>query len=234
MSRRLSLVVTTLAAAFALGGCNNPTCGPGTMQQQNKDGTIQCVAASGTSIPCDVDGGATIVGGRCVAAVQCDPNSTTEINGVCIGTGGADTPPPCPPPSSGNTICVNGLIRNLVDNSRNMTDSIHVAYYSNPLNFLHHMPADARLDTTAGSFSFADVPSPSPALPLIAVAFGDGDLESTNMGVTFVAVGAGAANVQGGKSYRVDGYVIKRSVVEGWHTQTGVDWFTKGAYLARF
>src|SRR5437764_11904905 len=94
MNRSLSILVALVAwgsLGVSLSGCNAPSCGPGTAQKQQADGTLKCVAVDemDSMIPCDVDGGnAIIVGGKCVSAIQCDPNSTTLINGVCVGTGG--------------------------------------------------------------------------------------------------------------------------------------------------
>jgi len=72
----------------------------------------------------------------------------------------------------------------------------------------------------------------APAIPtgLIAIAVGDPDFGN----VTFVNAASGAQNVQAGKSYRVDAYVIQRSTVNAWNTAGGTDWISSGGYMARY
>jgi len=227
MTRWLSTVVAIAVGASAMS-CNTPVCGDGTKQVQNKDGSVQCVAvdAQPATIPCDTEHGAVIIGGICTSQRTCDPASTTEVNGVCVGTGGsADAPPPCPPPSAG-TFCVNGLIRDILDNGIHKA-RIHVAWYD-PLDFLSGGAAKAELDTDTGGYVFRDQ-SPT-GTGLIAIAVGDADRGN----VTFVTAGSGAQNVQAGKSYRVDGYAIPRSLVNMWNSQSGTDWVASGGYLARY
>ena len=79
MNRRSSILIALVAVgalAAVQSGCNEPSCGPGTVQQQQKDGTLKCVQTDdlNSMTPCEVDGGnVMIVGGKCVSAVQCDP-----------------------------------------------------------------------------------------------------------------------------------------------------------------
>jgi hypothetical protein len=228
MKRWLFLVVA-VAAGASLSGCNNPTCGMGTKQVQNKDGSIQCVPVDAlpSSIPCDTDGGAAISGGVCRSAITCG-QGTTLVNGVCVGTGtGSNQPPPCPPPASGK-VCINGVLHNLLDNSQFM-GTIHLAYYSDPLAFLNGQAPDQAIDSNTGTYIFTNVPAPA-ALPVVAIAVGDPDLSGTN----FMTTGSGGSNVLAGKSYRIDTYVLQRSTVDKWTMQTGFDWFTNGGYIARY
>jgi hypothetical protein len=225
MTRWLSTVVA-IAIGASTAGCNAPVCGAGTKQVQNKNGSVQCVAvdAQPATIPCDIANGAEIKGGVCTSVRTCG-QGTTEINGVCVGTGGGeDAPPPCPPPAAGK-FCVNGLLHNLLDNSVHK-GPIHVAWYD-PLNFLSGGPAEKELDTDTGGYVFTD--QTAPGMGLIAIAVGDAD----KSGTIFVTAGSGAQNVSTG-SYRVDGYVIPRTLVDTWNTQTSTDWFASGGYLARY
>jgi hypothetical protein len=230
MTRWLSLVVA-VAAAASLGGCNSPTCGKGTKQVQNSDGSLQCVQTDSpaSSITCDVDGGAVISGGICRSAISCG-QGTTLVNGVCIGSGGSG-PPPCPPPDTGK-ICINGVLHNLTDNAQFSGGTVHMGYYSNPFDFLKHLPPTAEIDSTNGTFLFANVDAPQ--LRLLAIATGDADLGTTNNGAKYVTTGSGGQNIDAGKSYRIDGYVIERTQVDAWKTQTGFDWFASGGYIAKF
>jgi hypothetical protein len=227
MTRWLSTVFTIAVGASAIS-CNTPVCGAGTKQVQNKDGSVQCVEvdAPQQTIKCDTEHGAVIQGGICTSVRTCDPATTTEINGVCVGTGGGGNgPPACPPPAAG-TFCVNGLIHDLLDNAVHKA-RIHVAWYD-PLDFLSGGAAKAELDTDTGGFVFRD--QPPTGTGLIAIAVGDADRSNT----VWVTAGSGAQNVRENKSYRVDGYAIPRTLVNTWNTQSSTDWVASGGYLARY
>jgi hypothetical protein len=92
----------------------------------------------------------------------------------------------------------------------------------------------AELDTDTGTYIFNSVAAP--ALPLMAIAAGDSDIavKGANAGAHFVETGAGAQNVSGGTSYRIDIFALKRTVVDGWSSQSGINWYANGGYLARF
>ncbi|HEX6839148.1 MAG TPA: hypothetical protein VF334_21360 [Polyangia bacterium] len=212
-----------VAIAVALAGCNEPACGPGTALVQIKGGGLQCQPTTGSpaAIPCDVDGGAVVVAGTCVSRVQCGPGTSLDAkSGLCVPSGAAD---PCPTPSAGH-VCVSGTLHHFVDDSPLAAgETVHVAI-SDPLAFLSGSPPLFQLDST-GTFVFPDVPMPASG----SLAVGAGDTAGTPN-----VVAATAALVTAGKSYRVDGYVLPRSVVDGWKTQTGTDWLAGGAYVARF
>ena len=226
-----TLVAAALAPGFLLGGCNVPTCGAGTIQLQHKDGNIECLPADGTISPvtCDLDGGAVLSGGLCRSGITCG-DGTTLVNGQCIASGGGDQPPACPPPASGK-ICVNGVLRSLTDGTK-FASPIHVAYYSSPFDFLNGVAPEAQLDSSDGTYQFADVSAPT--LKIFVIAIGESDLATTNKGTTYVTSGVGGSDIQADKSYRVDGFVVRRTTVQGWTDATGVDWFTTGGYLTRF
>lgn len=217
------LITEALMVGLLGGACSGAVCGPGTKQVQLQNGTLQCQPVDGLpdTIDCDADGGAVIVAGACVSRVQCGPGTRLDdASGQCIADGMAD---PCPPPASGN-VCVSGTLHHFVDDSPLAAgETVHVGI-SDPLTFLAGGQPIAQLDST-GSFVFPDVPTPSSGL----VAIGAGDLSGTPN--IIVATGA---QVVAGKIYHVDAYVLPRSVVEGWKTQTGDDFTGKGAYVAKF
>jgi hypothetical protein len=218
---RWLLIVATVAAAAA--GCNNPTCGAGTKQVQNKDGTIQCMPADALpdSIPCDVDGGASIVGGHCISAISCGPN-TMLVNGQCVGTGGGGGVPPCPAPAAG-TFCVNGALVNFLD-SMPSTDSVDVAVFD-PVTLLQGgAPIDHGVFT--GGFVLNNLAPPT--LGLLAVVVGD--VDGNRMDTIFINCGVGDQGIQAGNKYRVDAYVLKKTVADAW----GFDYTTNGSYVAKY
>lgn len=227
MNRSLS-VMLALAAALSMAGCNNATCGAGTKQVQNKGGTLSCVPVDAlpNTIPCDVDAGAQIVGGQCVSFVTCGPNTMYDpTTGVCTGTGTGGGLPDCPTPKPG-TSCVHGLLHNFVDNGAYTGPDVQVALYD-PLAFLAGKPALSTGTSSGGGYVFQDFTPPG--LQLIAIAVGNLNDES------MIAVSAsGAQNVVPGAIYRVDVYVIPRSVTDGWMNMTGVDYLGMGAYVAKF
>lgn len=219
--------IPTLAfvALAALGGCDAPSCGAGTKRVQASNGASVCVPADATSasIPCDVDGGAAIVGGVCVAEVTCGAGTALDpVSNECLPTAASDVPP-CPTPTAGN-LCVHGALYDFVDGSR-ATVKVHVAVFD-PLDFLGGGAPLAQSDVSTGSFVFTNVRAPS--LKLLAIAVGD------KAGSGYVLTGVAAQNIVAGQSYRIDGYVLARAVVDGWSAQTGSDWYASGAYVARF
>ncbi len=226
MNGRLALVAVFAAAAAS---CNAPTCGMGTKQVQQKDGTIQCVAADSgpSSIPCDVDAGATIVGGQCVSAVTCGPG-TTLMNGQCVGTGGGGVPQ-CGNPSSNAFFCISGALLNFEDNSTFNSGKIHVAVYD-PLSFLGGQPplSQGDFDATATTgYIFPNVQAPS--LPLIVVVTND-----VMGGSGHIVAATGDQGIAGGGKYRVDAYVLNKSTTDSWKSTGSFDIATGGAYVAKF
>lgn len=232
MKRSSSIVLALLgglALVAAAAGCNNPLCGPGTKQVQVKGGAIQCQPADGvvSMANCDVDAGAQLVGGICISRITCGPNTTYDpTTGVCTGTGTSGGGlPPCPTPGAGKA-CVHGLLHNFVDNSQYTGPDVPVALYD-PLAFLGGAAPIAMATSSNGGYVFADFVPPN--LHLIAIAVGN------MMDESMIAVSAtGAQNVVPGSTYRVDGYVIPRSVTDGWKMQTGIDYLSTGAYVAKY
>src|SRR5213593_4736603 len=112
-------MIRSLCALVLLGAaCNAPVCGKGTKEHQNPNGDVECVPSNGTvsDLDCDVDGGATLVAGKCVSAITCGANTKLE-NGECVGTGGVGmphVPEGCNTPATGK-FCINGVVRHLVD-----------------------------------------------------------------------------------------------------------------------
>lgn len=241
MTRVYEMTLLTALAALVGAGCSSLECGPGTVEKVDPaTGRAQCVAASATSIPCDVDGGAQIVGGVC----QGDPGKfptcgagtvLDPASGTCVATddGSTTRPPPCPTPDA-NHICVNGVVRFLVDGNYTAGTTFEVRAYD-PIAFLFMPDTTAPLATTTtdakGTYVLPNL-SP-PGTGLIAVAVID---PGTNHQYALSA--AGAKDLQGGKSYQVDPYAVPASVVAGWDTQAGyggADGFVgKGAYVALF
>jgi hypothetical protein len=218
-----------LALGISVAGCNNPVCGPGTKQHQKSNGDVQCIPddAMDNSILCDADAGATIVAGRCVSAITCGPN-TKLMNGQCVGTGGmgmSHVPDPCTTPSTGK-ICINGVVRHLLDNSFLASgEMVHVAVYE-PLNFLANPATATKLAEadTDDTFTFPDVPLPGSGLAAVAVSDASGGMLKTGTG----------AIVQAGKSYQVDAYVTPQTLVDTWHGLTGDDYAGNGAYVVKY
>jgi hypothetical protein len=229
-----SLILFALALSAVGVGCNNPVCGPGTKQHQKSNGDVECVPVDmpASGIPCDADAGATIVAGQCVSAITCGPN-TKLSNGVCVGTGGGGNhvPPACDPPAA-DKICINGVVRHLIDNSFLAPgEMVRVAVY-NPLAFLNDpttgLLKEAETDDT---YLFTDIAIP-PTLPLIAVAVGDPTGTTMKM---LQLTGTGAV-VTLGQSYEIDTYITPASLVTTWTSQVGgaYDYDMQGAYVIKY
>jgi hypothetical protein len=239
MHRSAALV----AFAAWVAGCNSPVCGPGTKEHQRADGQIECTPADGvvSTLDCDVDGGATLVAGKCISAISCGPNTKLE-NGECVGTGGMGMPhepDPCGTPAA-TKFCVNGTVRHLVDNSFLSGETVRV-WPVDPLKFL---AAPGALATTAcpgpqnpclappyetsDTFIFEDLAVP--AAGLVALAVGD----AAGVSPQVLQLTGTGARVAAGQRYRVDTYITPKTLVETWKTQGGVDYPTVGAYIARF
>jgi len=224
MNRRLSIVFGLIAAAslgISLTSCNAPSCGPGTVQMQQKNGELKCVPTDiqAQTTPCDTDGGnVVIVGGKCVSAIQCDPGTTMDVNGICVGTGGGGMPT-CSTPATGKA-CVYGNILNFKDNMPNTTP-VHVELYD-ALGFLSGGGLIASTDSTDGkNYIFRDF-SP-PQFGIIIVMTGHTMANMTE-------AGTGALNISGNGQYRVDAYAIPKADSDAW----GFDISTGGAQIAKY
>jgi hypothetical protein len=226
---RSSVVLVLAAVALNLTGCNSAVCGPGTKLVQIKGGQLQCQPADGLpdSIPCNTDAGAAIVGGQCVSQIKCGDNTSFDpATGTCTGTGtGGGGPPACPTPKPG-TVCLHGILHNVVDNTPYTGPDIKVSYYD-PLAFLAGSPAIATTTSSMGGYVFPDAAPTN--LHYIAITTGDFNDETV-----YVVAATGDQNVNAGQSYRVDGYVVPRSLTDSWKTQTGIDYLTQGGYVARY
>lgn len=224
MKRSISILVAVVGVAslgLSLTSCNNVACGPGTVQMQQTDGTLKCVATDYPAplTPCDTDGGnAVIVGGKCVSAIQCDPNTTMNVNGICVGTG---TGAGCSTPSAGKA-CVFGSILNFADNTKNTVEPIHVALYD-PTELLAGKPAKAEADTTmGGSYVFQNFTPTQLGLIVIVTS-------SATAGPMMTTTATGDQGVNAG-IYQVDAYAIKKADSDAWQ----FDIATAGAQIGEF
>ena len=227
MNRRLSIVLGLVAAAslgVSLSSCNTPSCGPGTVQQQQKDGTLKCVPTDVQAplTPCDTDGGnVVIVGGKCVSAVQCDPGTTMNVNGICVGTGGGGVQM-CGTPATGKA-CVWGMINDFTTNSPNAVSNLTVELYD-AVGLLQGGGLIASTVSADGkSYIFNNFAAPP--LGTIVVMTGH-----TNSPTAMTMAGTGAINVTSNNQYRVDAYAVKKADSDGW----GFDITTGGAQIAKY
>ena len=224
MNRRLSIVIVLVAAAslgVSLSSCNNASCGQGTVQKQQSNGELKCVPVDQqeAGIACDLDGGnVVIVGGKCVSAVQCDPGTTMNVNGICVGTGGGPHPV-CGTPATGKS-CVSGDIYDFTTNKKNAVP-VHVELYD-AVGLLQGAGLLAMTDSADGSSYIFNDFNPPP-LGTIVVMTG-------RTMATMTMAGTGAVNVTGNNAYRVDAYALKKSDSDGW----GFDIATGGAQIAKY
>lgn len=227
MNPKLPSIAIALAATGSLGvsltSCNTPSCGPGTVQQQQKDGTLKCVAVDVGAMltPCDTDGGnVVIVGGKCVSAIACDPGTTMNENGICVGIGGSGVQT-CSTPMPGMA-CVAGAVYDFKTGMPNTVAPLHVQLYD-PIQLLSGGApiAETDLATNGGSYKFANFSPPS--LGLIVILTG-----VTN--ATMTPAGTGAQGVSAGNQYTVDAYAIKKADSDAW----GFDLTAGGGYVAKF
>lgn len=223
-----------LATAAAVGiGCNAPVCGPGTKQVQKPDGTLECHAADDyKNEQCDVDGGAIIQGGICTSRTQCGDNTEPQMQPdgriLCVGVGGVARCG-CAGVDPGK-ICVRG---ELYDFETNMKSSKQVRFrVFDPLAFLDNpntTPLVPELISDEGCYVFQNVPRPTTGLVAVAV-----DDPAGVANPEFQLTGSGAQVPTAQKNYTVDVYHVSRSTVQGWSTQTGIDWAGLGTYIAFF
>ncbi|HXU69748.1 MAG TPA: hypothetical protein VN947_10490 [Polyangia bacterium] len=224
MKRRLSILVAVVGVGslgISLSSCNNVACGPGTVQMQQKDGTLKCIPSDVqvAQTPCDTDGGGVvIVGGKCVSAIQCDPGTTMDVNGICVGTGGGTVA--CTTPSPGNT-CVSGTIYDFTTNMKN-AEPVHIAVYD-PQALLSGGNAIKEAELTdGGQYVLSDFKAPQLGLIVIVTSTATG-------GTTMTTAATGDQGVSAG-IYRVDAYALKKSDSDAW----GFDIATAGAQVGKF
>jgi hypothetical protein len=231
MSGRISLAFAVLAG-LASSSCNDTTCGAGTVRQQMKDGSTQCVPVSATpgNTKCDPDAGVMLFGGdQCVSIIQCGAGTTLDVaTNTCVPSAGAGphTPDVCPTPTPGN-LCVNGTVLHFVDHSFLSGEMVRVALYE-PLAFLNDPTSMPIAETLTGdTFVFKDVQAPATGLVALAVT-GPGGVTTTYQ-LTGVAT-----QIVPGQTYRLDAFAMMVSDVAAWTTSSGVDYDAKGAYVGVF
>lgn len=208
-----------VVVAATVASCNNPQCGKGTKQVQGANGDITCEFADSTAsnITCDTGDGGTsqIVNGVCVSRVMCDPGSTKldPATGQCVSTG-VGNGCSCATPGAGK-ICVTGDIRDYVTGMKlgNNSRQLHVGLWE-PLGFLANPTGAQPLAdtvTTNGCFSFT---VNQQASGLIAVGVNDPSTgPGTNPPLIF---GGSGATTAAGSTYQVDGYMVVKSVLDGY------------------
>jgi hypothetical protein len=225
-----------LPLSLASVSCTAPVCGPGTKQVQKPNGDLECrpVDAPASSITCDESQGAHIVGGVCVG--KCGPNTKLDpMTGECVGIGGgmttAHVPDPCPTPAGG-TICINGVVRHLLDNSFLASgEMVRVAVYE-PNAFLNNPALPPKMEVeTDDTYTFKDIPPAAFTLGTIALAVTDVKEATTQV---LQITGTGSI-VVAGKSYQIDTYATPRDAVLGWASMSnGVNYDMLGAYVMKF
>jgi hypothetical protein len=230
------MIRSMLALAILGAACNPPTCGKGTKEHQNANGDVECIPVDGMldTLDCDVDAGAHIVGGKCVSAITCGAN-TELVGNECVGTGGATPhqPKACMQPGA-NQMCVNGVVRHLIDNSFLASGEMVRVWVVDPLQFLANPSALAQSPCptsvclappvdTDDTYTFNNLRVPQLAT---AVAVGDaaGTLQVTGTGGLVTA----------GQKYQIDSYATPKTLAQSWATQSGFDLAVKGIYIARF
>lgn len=233
MTRSILVLSALFAGAATVMSCSSLECGPGTKQWQKSNGDSICIPVDepASGIVCDQDAGdVTIVDGKCASRIQCDGQTAMLLpSGLCVGVAGNNSGcPVCATPAA-NGACVQGNIFEFTSGQQLMAGGrpLHVAVYD-PVSFIENpsvMPL-AETTTAAGCFALPFTP-PGQA---IVVAIGD---PSTGAGalppLTLAGVGAAIAN---GHVYDLDAFAIEKSVVDQWSTAGGVDFASKGAYVA--
>jgi len=227
-------LVGILALTLAQTGCNNVTCGAGTKQVQDSNGNSKCVPIDGVTEPCvdDADAGTVIIGGQCVAAIVCGPNTAlvkkTDGSGqyYCQGIGNGTVNKCENAMLMPSQICLSGTIRDFKTGMPiSSTTTVHVEVYD-PLDFLQNGSASTALvkgDFTGPTYSFEGFNFPQDNLIALAVTDTAGSLP------------IGATGLQGapGQKYTLDGYSVAAATAAAW-TAINPDFDAKGAYVGIF
>jgi len=215
-----------LAAALPVPGCSS-RCGRGTVENANGD----CEAAPASTFPpCDLDAGATLVGGVCVPSGVgpsfCGPNTTWDpAMGKCVGnqTQNQGCSKSCSAPSSTN-FCVTGTIFDFVTPATKIMPSAmshaQVRIYE-PVSFVSGGPTTPPVKTTEvennGCYLVDGLnPSSFSAAGLVAVAIDDVDASTDD----FVLAGV-IAPVSPGSNTMTDSFAVKKTDIQSWQTQIG-------------
>jgi hypothetical protein len=220
---------TLLFALLSAGGCNPLVCGPGTLQAQEPSGEVRCVPAeaAAATVPCDVDGGAIIVGGVCTTRVVCDGPSTMAVtlpdgHVVCVGTGGGEGCTARTPDA--DKISITGDLYEWETGAKSKKKVKFAAY--EPLGFLGGARTPLGSDENEkGCYAIDNIVKPGSNLVAMAVDDPEGASDELLLG------GAGATVMVAGRIYKVDLYTIKRQTVEAWKQQTGLDYVGLGVYV---
>jgi hypothetical protein len=217
----------------------------------------QTTCGEGTEARFDPGTGNTVCTGKLPQMfVQCDPATASVIGGVCQGDPkkfpscgdgtmldpmsntcvptmtGTPIPKPCPPQAG--KFSVKGVLSHLADGKFATGEMVEVRIY-NPLAFLSNptgtMPQAVQV-TGDATYCFDSLVDQS-GQGLLAIAVTD------PMGpVQWTIAGVGAQGVAPGNTYRVDAYIVEKSLVATWDTQAGLSgtgtFEAKGAYFARF
>jgi hypothetical protein len=210
------------------------TCGAGTKQVQDSSGNAKCVPIDGITEPCvdDADAGTVIIGGKCVSAIICGPNTVAvkKMDGsgqyYCQGIGTGMVNKCDNAMLTASQICISGTIRDFASGMPiSSSKTVHLEVYD-PLDFLMNGSASTALakgDFTGPTYSFDGFNLPGDGL--IALAVTDG------VGTTPI----GATGLQGvtGQKYTLDGYSVAAATTTAW---TAIDptFDSKGAYVGIF
>ena len=212
MNRRLSMVLGLVAAGalgVSLSSCNNPVCGEGTVQKQDKDGKLKCIPVDvqAQTTPCDTDGGnVVIVGGKCVSAIQCDPGTTMDVNGICVGVAGGN--PVCRAPATGKA-CIDGHIYNFKDHAKNAVPVTVDLYDATQL--LQGKPASMTVQSSSDGSSFVFQDFTPPPLGTVVI------MTHATSPTVMINAGTGGQGVSGNTKYTIDAYAIPQTDATAWN-----------------
>ena len=231
-----------LALGVVPMACSSIECGKGTIERVDPaTQKAECVPADNagaTPIPCNLDGGARLIGGVCegdpTQYPSCGAGTTLDVkSGTCVPMGGGNpTPPPCSKPS-GNNVCINGVVRYLKDGAYTKGKVLSIRAYD-PFAFLGNTMVKPLATGTTDANGTYILPSVEvPGLGTIAVAV-------TDVGgpTDFPLSASGAQNLAAGGINQVDLFAVESSTLKAWDQQlgfSGADTFEEhGAYLGIF
>lgn len=230
-------IAAALLYTLAYAGCVNVVCGEGTEAKFNQD-----------------TGATTCTGKIPDKYVQCDPNTTKIEGGICVGDPAkfphcgmgtmqdaslaclplpstcGHVPPTCTPQPG--KFAVAGVITHLKDGKFADGEMVEVRAYE-PTSFIKNtsVPPQQVVVTMNSTFCLDNL-SDTGGQGLIAIAITDPGH------VNWMLAGVGQNNVAPKNTYRVDGYIIEKSLVASWDVQAGLSGMNTfeavGAYVGRF
>ncbi|MCU1280420.1 MAG: hypothetical protein JWM53_3966 [bacterium] len=157
-----------------------------------------------------------------MSAIQCDPGTTMNENGICVGTG-VGGPATCSPPATGKA-CIQGTIYDFHSNAK-ATTPIHLELYD-PIKLLQGGGPLASTDSTDGfSYKFQDFMPPTLGLVVIVTA----GLVPGMTTAGFVPTGSAGQGI-GAAKYTIDTYALTTTDAAKWN----FDITTGGAFIAKF